>query len=146
MFTQTTYPNKKSNLNCKSIVTIPIYPITLFQIVSANKREQEEKKRKFFFDRNHLLNLSIKLYDKKNNPNETPSSYPVNYYSRNSYDLEKRSSSRNRSFPCFFEWIYFYGDQLKHLISLLLSWYRKQMQSNSTLLNIYWASKPTKKL
>ena len=46
-----------------------------------------------------IFNQIFKAYQNPIHPNENPSSYPVNYYSRRSYESRNRSSSRDRYSP-----------------------------------------------
>ena len=103
MFKQTIVPNVGVNLNfysCTLLYTVlfVINPITLFQFFFRKLGENEERKRNFSSRLKSRVKSFIqyfRAYQNQTLPEEQPSSYPVNYYSRSGYDSRNRSTSRN---------------------------------------------------
>ena len=102
MFTQTTNPVTKSKpqflKNCSYYHESNHFVSNCFR----KQRDDEDRKRKSYSRLKSPvkpINQNFKAYQKQIHPNEQPSSYPVNYYSSNSYDSRSRSNPRNRYSP-----------------------------------------------
>ena len=98
MLTQTTDPTNESKPQFRKYCK---YCRLYHQSVSNFFREQheDEERRRDFYSRSKSLvksfNQYLEAYKNQNHSNEQPSSYPVNYYSRNSFGSGNRSNSRN---------------------------------------------------
>ena len=102
MFTQTTVPKNDSKpqfrKNCNYCHKSNHSVSNCFR----KQREGEDRRRNSYSRSKppvESFNQYFKSYQNQIRQNELPCSYPVNYYSRNSYDSLKRSNSRNRYSP-----------------------------------------------
>ena len=102
MFTQTIEPPNKNKSQLRKYCILCHKSNHFVSNYFRKKREGEERKRKAYSrskSKAKTVNQYFWAYQNQIRPNEEPSSYPVDYSSRNSYDSRTRSISRNRYFP-----------------------------------------------
>ena len=96
-FTQTGDPNNESN--SQTLKYCFFSQVQSLRFKRSSQTTRREIKKRNCCSRSQTppksFNQYFKTYWNQIHPKEQPSSYPANYYSRNSYDSRNRSNSRN---------------------------------------------------